>query len=139
MSKQVFINLPVKDLAVSTAFYKALGFTQNPMFSDDNATSMMWSEEIIVMLLKHDFYKTFIGEKSIIDAKTTSGVLIALSLNSKEEVQNFAETAKANGGSFYKAGPPVPEDMMFGYEVSDPDGHVWEPVWMSPDFNPQEL
>ena len=138
MAKQVFINLPVSDLETSTKFYEALGFTKNPMFSDENASSMMWSDEIVVMLLKHDFYKTFIKEKSIIDARTTSGVLLALSLESKEAVQQFADTAKANGGDFYKAGPEMPEDMMFGYEVADPDGHVWEPVWMNPNFNPQQ-
>jgi len=138
MAKQVFINLPVGDLETSTKFYEALGFTKNSMFSDENASSMMWSDEIVVMLLKHDFYKTFIKEKSIIDARTTSGVLLALSLESKEAVQQFADTAKANGGDFYKAGPEMPEDMMFGYEVADPDGHVWEPVWMNPNFNPQQ-
>ncbi len=136
MNKQVFINLPVRDLVVSTAFYEALGFVKNPKFSDENASSMIWSENIVVMLLKHDFYKTFIGDKDIIDARTASGVLLALSLDSKDAVQKFADTAKANGGDFFKAGPEVPEDMMFGYEVSDPDGHVWEPVWMNENFDP---
>jgi len=138
MTKQIFINLPVGDLEKSTMFYEALGFKKNPLFSDDNASSMMWSDEIVVMLLRHDFYQTFIKEKSIIDAKVVSGVLLALSLESKDAVQEFANTAKANGGDFYKAGPETPEDMMFGYEVTDPDGHVWEPVWMNPNFNPQQ-
>lgn len=137
MSKQVFINLPVADLAKSTAFYEALGFTLNPTFTDENASCVMWSDEIIVMLLKHDFYKRFIRGKAIIDAKTTSGVLLAISLDSKEAVQKFADTAKANGGDYFKVDMGVPEDQMFGYEVEDPDGHHWEPVWMTSDFDPQ--
>jgi predicted lactoylglutathione lyase len=138
MSKQVFINLPVSDLVTSTAFYEALGFTKNPTFSDDNAASVMWSDEIYFMLLTKDFYKTFIRDKAVIDNRTTSGVLLALTLESKEAVQKFADTAKEHGGDFYKAGPEVPEDMMFGYEVSDPDGNVLEPVWMNPNFKPHE-
>ncbi len=136
MAKQIYVNLPVTDLAKSTAFYKALGFTKNPMFSDGNASSMMWSDDIIVMLLARDFYKTFIREKAVIDPQGTSGVLLAINLESKEAVQQFAETAKANGGDYFTAGPETPSDQMFGYEVTDPDGHQWEPVWMSPDFNP---
>lgn len=139
MTKQIFVNLPVADLAKSTAFYEALGFEKNPGFSDENASSMMWSDEIVVMLITKGFYRTFIAGKEIIDAKTTSGVLLALSLDSKEAVQQFADTAKANGGDYYKAGPEMPEDMMFGYEVSDPDGHVWEPIWMNQNFTPDAV
>lgn len=138
MSSQVYINLPVKDLSKATAFYEALGFTKNPMFSDQNASGLAWSDEIIVMLLTQDFYKKFLKGKSIINAQTTSGVMLALSMESKESVQKFADTAKANGGDYYKAGPEVPEDVMFGYEVTDLDGHVWEPIWMKPNFNPKE-
>lgn len=137
MAKQVYINLPVKDLAKSTKFYQALGFKKNDTFSDDKGSGMEWSDEIVVMLVTHDFYKTFIPGKQIIDGKTTSGVLLALGLDSKEEVQKFAETAKANGGDFFKGEYGAPEDMMFGYEVLDLDGNQWEPVWMSPNFNPQ--
>ncbi len=137
MGKQVFINLPVGDLAESTRFYEALGFTKNPKFSDENASSMVWSEEIVIMLLKHDFYKKFIGSKNIIDAKNASGVLLALSLDSKEAVQQFADIAKQNGGDYYQIDTGVPTDMMFGYEVQDPDGHMWEPVWMNTDFDPE--
>lgn len=138
MSKIVFINLPVSDLAKSTAFYEALGFTKNPMFSDDNASAMQWSDDIVFMILKRDFYQTFLKDKSVADTGATSGALIALSLDSKEAVQKFADTAKANGGDYFKSGPEVPEDMMFGYEVTDPDGNQMEPVWMNPDFNPKE-
>jgi predicted lactoylglutathione lyase len=137
MAKQIYINLPVADLAASTAFYQALGFTKNETFSDENATSVQWSDEIIVMLLKHDFYKRFIRDKQIIDAKSTSGVLLAINLESKEAVEQFAETAKQLGGDYFQIDMGVPADQMFGYEVEDLDGHHWEPVWMSPTFNPQ--
>ena len=137
MSKQVFINLPVSDLAKSTAFYEALGFTKNPAFSDENASAMMWSDDIVVMILTHDFYKKFIQNRSIADTKAQSGVLLALTLDSKEAVQKFADIAKANGGDYYRVDMGMPEDMMFGYEVLDPDGNQWEPVWMNPKFDPQ--
>ncbi len=137
MSKQVFINLPVSDLVKSTAFYEALGFTKNPMFSDENASALTWSDEIIVMILKHDFYQKFIASRQIADTHTTSSVLLALSLDSKEAVRQFAETAKANGGDYYQVDMGVPEEMMVGYEVLDPDGNHWEPVWMNENFNPQ--
>jgi predicted lactoylglutathione lyase len=135
--KTIYINLPVVDLAVSEKFYTALGFTKNPVFSDENAISMIWSEEIVVMLLKHDFYKNFIGDKKIIDAKTTSGVLNSLSMNSKEEVQKFADIAKENGGEYFMSEFNKNLDFMFTYEVSDPDGNVWEPVFMDMSKFPQ--
>jgi uncharacterized protein len=138
MTKQVFINIPVSDLAASTAFYEALGFTKNSDFSDGSASSMMWSDDIIFMLLTKDFYKKFIGEKEVADTMTTSSALLCLSLDSKEAVQEFADTAKANGGNYFHVEMGAPEDMMFGYEVEDPDGNHLEPVWMNPDFTPHD-
>ncbi len=137
MSKKIFVNLPVTDLSKSTQFYTALGFSKNADFSDDKACAMMWSDEIVVMLLKHEFYKKFIRDKVISDATKTNTVLLALTLDSKEEVQKFADIAKQNGGDHYKVEYGAPEDMMFGYEVVDPDGHQWEPVWMNPKFIPE--
>lgn len=137
MSKQVFINFPVSDLERSTKFYEALGFTKNPDFSDENASSMMWSDEIIFMLLTRDFYQKFINQKTIAHTLTSNAALIALTLDSKEAVQQFADTAKANGGDYFVAEPNKNLDFMFGYEVLDPDGNQLEPVWMNPDFNPQ--
>ncbi len=137
MSKQIFVNLPVSDLARSTTFYESLGFTKNPDFSDENASSMMWSDDIIFMLLTKDFYAKFLRDKSVIDTATTNGALLALSLDSKEDVQTFADAAKANGGDYYRVEMGAPEEMMFGYEVVDPDGNQLEPVWMSSDFNPE--
>jgi predicted lactoylglutathione lyase len=137
MPRQIYVNLPVNDLAISTAFYEALGFTKNGTFSDENASSVQWSDEIIVMLLQHDFYKRFIGDRQIADTHSTSSVLLAIGLESKEAVQQFADTAKQNGGNCYQVDMGIPSDQMFGYEVQDPDGHQWEPVWMSQDFDPQ--
>jgi predicted lactoylglutathione lyase len=136
MSKQIYVNLPVTDLAKSTDFYTALGFTRNPAFSNENASAMQWSDEIFVMILKHDFYSSFLKDKTIADSHTTSGVILAVTLDSKEDVQKFADTAKQSGGDYFKGEYGVSEDMMFGLEVFDPDGHHWEPVWMNPDFNP---
>jgi uncharacterized protein len=129
MSKQIYLNLPVKDVAAATKFYEALGFTKNLQFSDENASSMKWSEDIIFMLLTHDFYSKF-TTKTIPDLTKNSTVLISLSLDSKEEVQKFADIAKANGGSYFEAEPNKGLDFMFGLEVTDLDGHTLEPFFM---------
>jgi uncharacterized protein len=138
MAKQIFVNLPVSDLAASTAFYTALGFTKTEEWSSDEASSMQWSDTIIVMLLAKPFYSTFLNDRPIADTQASNGVLLAIPFDSKEEVQQFADTAKANGGDFYKTNTGMSDDQMFGYEVIDPDGHQWEPLWMSPDFSPHE-
>jgi predicted lactoylglutathione lyase len=135
VSKQVFINIPVSDLAKATAFYEALGFVKQPAYSNESASGMKWSDEIFVMLLTHEFHSKFLRGKVVADTAKTSGVLVALSIESKEAVQQFADTAKSNGGDYYQVDMGVPQDVMFGYEVLDPDGNQWEPVWMSPDFN----
>lgn len=137
MSKQVYINFPVSDLAKSTAFYEALGFTKDPNFSDENASAMQWSDYIVFMLLTRDFYQKFLNGKTIAHTLTSSAALIALTLDSKEAVQQFADTAKVNGGNYFVAPPNEGLDFMFSYEVEDPDGNVLEPVWMDPNFNPQ--
>jgi predicted lactoylglutathione lyase len=137
MTKQIYINLPVADLAKSTAFYAALGFVQNPQFSDEHASCMKWSEDIVVMLLTHDFYKNFIGTRKIADTTATNAVLLALMLESKEAVQEFADTAKAHGGEHYMADVNKELDFMFCYEVVDPDGHIWEAGYMDITKFPQ--
>lgn len=136
MSKQVYINLPVTNLAASTAFYEKLGFTRNPAFSDDNASAMQWSDEIVVMLLTHDFYKRFIRDKKIGDTKATSNVLLALNFDAIEDVKTFADTARENGGDYFQLDMGVPKEQMFGYEVLDPDGHQWEAMWMDASYVP---
>ncbi len=136
--KQVFINLPVSNLKKSTEFYEALGFTKNPMFSDDNASCMQWSEHIVFMILTKTYFQTFLKHQSVIDAHTTAGALIALTLDSKEAVEKFAQTAKENGGDFYQSGPQMPEEMMFSREVTDPDGNILEAIWMNANFDPSQ-
>lgn len=127
----VFVNFPVSDLKHSTAFYEKLGFTQNKEFSTDEAVSMVWDDHFWIMLLNHDFYSRFIKDKTIANTQTTSSSLIAFSMESIDAVKKFAETAKANGGDFYKVNMGIPEDQMFGLEVQDPDGNTLEPNWMA--------
>lgn len=137
MNKQIYINLPVTDLNQSIAFYAALGFKQNLQFSDEQAACMQWSDDIAVMILKHDFYNKFIGNKIIADTKTTNAVLLSLMFDSKEAVQKFADTAKDNGGDYYMSDVHKDLDFMFSYEVIDPDGHIWEAGYMDISKFPQ--
>lgn len=130
MAKMIFVNFPVSDLQRSTAFYQALGFKQNAEFSDQNASSMMWDDQIWIMLLKPEFYQKFLRNKQVADTQKTSGALVALSLDSIDDVKQFAETAKANGGDYYHVEMGIPTDMMYGLEVTDPDGNGLEPTWM---------
>ena len=130
MSTMVFVNFPVTDVKRSTEFYEKLGFKKNVDFSNEETSSMVWDDTFWIMLLNHDFYSKFIKDKKIADAKTTSGALIAFSMESADAVKKFGETAKANGGDFYQVDMGIPEDMMFGLEVQDPDGNTLEPNWM---------
>ena len=129
MAKMIFINLPVADVARSTAFYEAIGFEKNAKFSNEQASSMAWSDSIYVMLLAHDFFRTF-TPKQVADAHATSGALFALSFDSRAEVDAITEAAAAAGGSE----PHGPEDMGFMYSraFEDFDGHGWGSFWMDP-------
>lgn len=130
MAKLIFVNLPVTDLARSTAFYEALGGKKNPQYSDATATCIVISETIHAMLLTHEKYSSF-TTRPIADAHKTSAVLLAMSVDSREEVNTIANLAAASGG---RADPNPQQDMgfMFGRSVEDPDGHVWEYFWMDP-------
>ncbi len=128
--KKIYVNLPVIDLEKSTAFYEALGFTKNSDFSNNDASCMVWSDTILFMLLKHDFYQKFLQGKTIANTQINSGVLLALEMSSKEDVDKFASIAKDNGGSFFEAEPNKGLDFMYGLEVSDPDGNTMEPFFM---------
>lgn len=127
MSKQVFINLPVKDLKKSKQFYEAIGFTNNPQFTDETAACMVWSDAIFVMLLTHDKFKQFIT-KTIIDAWQSAGVINALSLESDNSVNAFVDKALKAGGREYAE----PKDYGFMQQrcVEDLDGHNWEIFYM---------
>lgn len=128
MPKIVFINLPITDLARSTAFYEALGGIKNPKFSDETSACIVFSESIQAMLLTHDKYRRFTS-RPIADAQATSAVLIALTVDSRGEVDATIDRAVASGG---QADPNPKQDhgFMFGRSVQDPDGHVWEIFWM---------
>lgn len=128
MAKMIFVNLPVKDLAASTRFYEAIGCEKNNQFSDENAASMVWSDTIVFQLLTHDYFKTF-TPRPVADTREAVGVLIALSQDSREAVDAITEAAAGAGG---KADIREPQDMGFMYAraFEDPDGHVFEPMWM---------
>ncbi|MBB3458076.1 hypothetical protein FHT86_006401 [Rhizobium sp. BK313] len=129
MTKMIFVNLPVRDLAKSTAFYEAVGGTKNPQYSDETASCMVFSETIYAMLLTHDKYKSF-TERPIADAKKSSAVLIALTVENRADVDNIVDQAAKTGGS---ADPNPKQDhgFMYGRSFEDPDGHVWELIWMA--------
>ena len=131
MSTMVFVNFPVSDINRSTAFYEKLGFTKNNEFSNDEAVAMVWDDNFWIMLLNHEFYSRFLKDKTIADTQTTSSALISFSLESADAVKKFAETAKTNGGDFYKVDMGMSEDQMFGLEVQDLDGNTLEPSWMA--------
>ena len=135
MAKMIFVNLPVTDLPRSMKFYEAVGFTNNPMFTNDQAAAMAWSDEIVVMLLTHEFWKTF-TDKAIPDARSVAQVLLCLSQDSKEAVEEIVGKAVAAGG---KADPTPTQDMgfMYGRSFEDPDGHVWENVFMDMSAIPE--
>lgn len=128
--KKIYVNLPVTDLEKATAFYEALGFVKNSDFSNNDASAVVWSDTVVFMLLKHDFYQKFLQGKTIANTATSSGALLALEMSSREDVDKFANTAKKDGGSFFEAEPNKGLDFMYGLEVSDPDGNTLEPFYM---------
>jgi predicted lactoylglutathione lyase len=135
MTKMIFVNLPVTDLPRSMEFYEAVGFTNNPQFTNEQAAAMMWSDEIVVMLLRHEFWKTFTS-KTIPDAHQTAQVLLCLGQDSQDAVNAIVEKAVAAGG---KSDPTPKQDMgfMYGRSFEDPDGHIWENVWMNMEAVPE--
>lgn len=130
MSRMIFVNLPVTDLDRSIAFYEAVGATKNPQFSDDTAASMVISETIFVMLLTHPKFSSFTSKK-IIDAHRDVQALLALTVDTKEAVDELVGKAGAAGG---KLDPTPTQDygFMYGRSYEDPDGHIWEIFWMDP-------
>lgn len=132
MPKMIFVNLPVTDLDRSKAFYEAVGAVNNPAFTDDTAACMVVEEgSIHVMLLTHEKWATFTS-KAIPDAHTTAQILICVSADSREAVDAQVAKAVAAGGK----GDPTPTqeygDFMYGRSFEDPDGHIWEVMWMDP-------
>ena len=128
MPKMIFVNLPVSDLPRATAFYEAIGAVKNPQFSDDTASCMVFSDTIHTMLLTHEKFSMFTPKK-IADSRETSEVLICISADSREEVDTIVDKATPAGG---KADPAPKQDygFMYGRSFEDPDGHIWEVMWM---------
>ena len=128
MAKLIFINLPVSDLARATAFYQAIGAEKNEQFSDGTASCMVVSETIYVMLLTHEKFRQFTPKK-IADARTSSEVLICISADSRAAVDDMVGKAQAAGGVI-DPGPKQDHGFMYGRSFEDPDGHIWEVMWM---------
>ena len=131
MAQMIFVNLPTTDLDRADAFYAALGFTKNTTFSDENATSWIISDSILVMVLKAQFFSSFlVNGDAPVSGSGGREVLNALSAENRQEVDDFVANAIAGGGSVYRpASEPFPG--MYQAAVADPDGHVWEIAWMS--------
>lgn len=136
MSRMIFINLPVVDLKSSLTFYEALGFKNNPQFSDHTAACMVWSETIHVMLLTHDKWRTFTTRP--IPPSTFSEVALCVSCDSREMVDEMTEGAGRQGGAA-DINPVQDHGFMYCRSFTDPDGHVWEPMWMDMSAIPTEL
>jgi uncharacterized protein len=129
MTKSIFVNLPVADLPRSKAFYEALGFTNNPQFSDETAACMLWSETISVMLLTHAKWRTFTSRP--LPAAGSSEVMLAITCSSKEAVDLMNDAAAKRGGTA-DINPKQDLGFMYNRNLADPDGHVWEAMWMDP-------
>lgn len=130
MARMIFVNLPVRDLPAATRFYIAIGGVLNPQFSNDDASSVMFSDSIGVMLLTHEHYRQFTA-RPIGDPKRESQMLLALTADSRDEVDATIEKGVAAGG---RADPNPAQDLgfMFNRHIEDPDGNVWEVLWMDP-------
>jgi uncharacterized protein len=130
MSTKIFVNLPVKDLKQSVEFFTKLGFTFNAQFTDDTATCMVVSDDIYVMLLTQEKFKTF-TPKPVCDATKSTEVLLCLSREDRAGVDDIVRKAVAAGGSTYN--DPQDHGFMYQHGFQDPDGHIWELVYMDPN------
>jgi len=135
MARKIFVNLPIKDMKRSQAFFRALGFDFNPQFTNEQGACMVISEDIYAMLLVEPFFQTF-TKKPISDAKKSTEVLVCLSCESRAEVDTLVKKAVAAGGT----APNTPQDhgFMYGHGFEDLDGHVWELMWMDPSATPPQ-
>ncbi|MFI6639831.1 VOC family protein [Streptomyces sp. NPDC050504] len=127
MSTKIFVNVAVKDLEASKAFWGKLGYSFDPMFTDDNAACLVFSEEIYAMLLVEPFFQGF-ATKEITDTATHNEVLLCLSADSRAEVDEKVDAALASGGS--PAKETMEDGPMYGRSFLDPDGHHWEYMFM---------
>lgn len=129
MTRMIFVNLPVADLPRAKRFYEALGFANEPRFTDETAACMVLSDAIMVMLLTHAKWREF-TQRPIPDAGA-SEVMLAISCEDRAAVDRMADAAGANGGTA-DINPAQDHGFMMSRAFADPDGHVWEPMWMDP-------
>ena len=128
MEKMVFINLPVRDLAHSIAFYETIGAVNDPVFTDDTAAMMRFSDAICVMVLTHERYASF-TKRSIPNAHESAQMLIAINEEDRAAVDDVVARAAKAGGTA-DPNPPQEHGFMYSRSFADPDGHIWEPFWM---------
>lgn len=134
MSRKIFVNLPIRNMEKSQAFFKSLGFLFDPQFTNEQGACMVVSEDhSYVMLLVEPFFRTFI-KKTIADASKTTEVLVCISCDSRAEVDELVKKAVASGGTTPNA--PLDHGFMYGHGFEDLDGHIWELVWMDPNAAP---
>ena len=129
MEKMIFVSLPVTDLKRSVAFYRAVGFGQNPQFSDDACACMVWSEAIYAMLLTHAKWRTFTDRP--FPPAGSAGMMLSLAMESRDAVDTMNRAAATHGG---QADVNSAQDLGFMYtrDIADPDGHMWAAFWMDP-------
>ena len=135
MPKMIFVSLPVTDLDASMTFYKSLGFENNAHFTDDTTACMVWSEAINVMLHRHAKWRKF--TKRPLPPVTSSEVMLTLSCDSREAVDAMNEAAAANGGT-PDINPMQDLGFMYNRSLTDPNGHIWEAVWINPAAVPSD-
>ena len=127
MTTGIFVNLPVKDLNKTIDYFTKLGFKFNPQFTDENATCMIVGEDIFVMFLVEKFFRTF-TKKEICDASKNTEVIVALSLESREKVDQIVNKAIESGGR--ESREPQDHGWMYGRSFEDINGHIWEIIYM---------
>ena len=128
-SRKIFVNLAVENLDRAVDFFTQLGFSFDPRFTDETATCMIVSDEAFVMLITKDRFKDF-TKKELCDATTHTEAIVALSADSREQVDELVHKALAMGGQ--PANDPMDMGVMYGWSFQDPDGHLWEVIWMDP-------
>ncbi|MFJ8075036.1 VOC family protein [Streptomyces sp. NPDC096176] len=136
MPQMIFVNLPVKDLETSKAFWSKLGYSFNPQFTDENAACLVFSDTIFAMLLTEARFKDF-TKKDIADAATTTETILALSADSREKVDELVDAALAAGGS--PANDTADYGFMYNRSFQDPDHHMWEVAWMDVEAMEQAM
>ena len=134
---KIFVNLPVSDLKKTMNFFTKLGFTFNPMFTNEKAACMIISEDIYSMLLVEKFFKSFIPDKEICDTKKSSEAIIALSANTRKEVDELIIKVVSAGGSEYRQAQDY--GWMYGRAFQDINGHIWEIIYMDMNAIPEEM